>query len=251
MISRFVKGFRSPFDGFRLIVSNASFWRLATIPYIIDLILFCVGVYFGITTIPGMMPAFIAGGSWWGPILYYPMLVFSVLAYVVLLFTALFFLTNLIAAPFNTLLAEKTLTHIGHLKPKNFEVVKWLKVSSRMLTVSLLRAVVFICLAVVLFFVSLIPGLNILTAYAGVLLMSFDCADFAFEAQEKTLKERFGHYRSHLAEFSGFGCALGLTFLIPGLNLLLYPATVVGAALLVASFSQPTQGKSIDSRPRS
>lgn len=238
MIVRFLRGFRSPFDGFRLIVSNASFWRLATVPYIIDLVLFCIGVYWGLTTIPGLMPAFALSGAWWGPILLYPMMVLSVLLYIVLLFTVLFFITNLIASPFNTVLAEKTLVHVGRLEPKPFQVGRWIKVSSRMLTISLIRAVVFILFAVVLFFVGFIPGLNLVAAYAGVLLMSFDCADFSFEAQEMSLQARFRSYRSHLAEFSGFGCALGLTFLIPGLNLLLYPATVVGAALLVASFDK-------------
>ena len=239
MIVRFLRGFRSPFEGFRLVVSNASFWRLATIPFIIDLILFGLGLYFGLGTISSLIPQLIATDAWWGQILNYVFLVLSSVVFVILLVTLIYFLTNLIAAPFNALLAEKTLVHIGALQAKPFAMTRWILVTSHMLVISLIRAAVFVTFAVVMVIVSLIPGLNVIAAFAGLLVMSFDCADFAFEAQEKNLKHRFKTYRERMPEFSGFACALGLTFLIPGLNLLLYPSTVVGAALLVATFDQP------------
>jgi CysZ protein len=239
MISRFLSGFRAPFAGFRLVLKNPTLWRLASIPYLIDLILFSAGVYWGWILIPEAMGKIVSTNSIWGQILYYPAMIFSMIAFIILLFCCVFFLTNLIASPFNTLLAEKTLVFTGRIETKGFAVSRWIKVSGRMLFVSLIRSVLFIAIGVILFAISLIPGLNLIAAFCGLLLMAFDCADFAFEALEINLKDRIKSYRIYLPEFSGFGCALGLTFLIPGLNLLLYPATVVGAALMVARFNRP------------
>jgi CysZ protein len=236
MITRFLTGFRAPFLGFRLIVANAGFWRLATMPYLIDLCLFTAGVYLGWTYIPIALTMVLGGGTeFWGQLVYFIVFTLSFLSFVVLLFCLVFFMTNLIASPFNALLAEKTLRHIGAIPDVPQSMAKWFKSASKMLLISLARSLIFISIAAVLFVLSLVPGLQLVAAFAGLLLMSFDCADFGFETFHLSLGQRMKAYRSHLAEFSGFACALGLTFVIPGLNLLLYPATVVGATLLVAS----------------
>ncbi|HEX4924162.1 MAG TPA: EI24 domain-containing protein [Bdellovibrionales bacterium] len=246
MILRFLKGFRAPFSGFRLMISDPSLWRLATIPYIIDLVLFSVGVYYGQKYIPGIVSAYVKNQTLWQQFLYYPVLALTFIVSFILLFTCVFFLTNLIAAPFNAVLAERTLIIEKALSEKRFQVGRWIKVSGRMLLVSLMKAAIFVSVGVVLFFFGLVPGLNVAAAFAGLLIMSFDCADYSFESFEMGLRERLRFHRSHLAEFSGFGCALGLTFLIPGLNFLLYPATVVGAAQLVADIR-----RQLDPGPRS
>lgn len=234
MTLRFLKGFRAPFAGYKLLLANASLWRLATIPYLIDLVLFSAGIYYGQKYVPGIVSAYVRNETFWEQILYYPILVLTFIVCLVLLFTCVFFLTNLIASPFNAVLAERTLVLEGGLAGKQFQVGRWLKVSARMLIIAVTKAVIFLSLGAVLFFFGLIPGLNVIAAFVGLLMMSFDCADYSFEALEMSFRDRLRFHRSHLAEFSGFGCALGLTFLIPGLNFLLYPGTVVGAACLVA-----------------
>jgi CysZ protein len=242
MINRFARGFRAPFSGFKLLISDAGFWRLATIPFIISIILFGLGLFLGWTTIPPMLTALVAGlvptATFWGAILYYPILILTMLSFAVLLFACVFLVTNLIATPFNALLAEKTLVHLGRIKPQSFKLGSWIKMSSRMLVISMVRAFFFIILGIGFFFLGLIPGLQVPAAFGGLLLISFDCSDYAFEALQNSLFQRFRKYRRYFIEFCGFSCALGLTFMIPGLNLLLYPATVVGASLLVASFEE-------------
>ncbi len=149
---------------------------------------------------------------------------------VVVVFYVGFLISTIIASPFNSILAEKTLDYKNSsgVKPINF--VMWLKISMRQIGISLIRALLFAFIGIVIFIFSFVPLLNIIGAFGAFLIVAFDCIDYSMEVKMMGLKKRLAYFRKNFSVFSGMALMLGLTLMVPGLTLLLLPCAVVGAA---------------------
>lgn len=242
-IQRVFFGFGCVFRGMRHLSSDPKLRRFAFIPFIVDLLLIIVGLTIGF----GQLGGFVAAGmSWLGlaevtgllafftSILSAILWVLMALAFLALIFFAVYLAAGLVAAPFNALLAEKTLMKMGALPNRKFQLGPWLKTTGRLFGVGLVKTFVFLMAGGILAVLAFIPVLNILASFGLFLIMSFDSADYAFESLEMGLRERFAFFSSFRYEFAGCALALGLTLAVPGLNLVLFPAIVVGASDMVA-----------------
>jgi CysZ protein len=152
-----------------------------------------------------------------------------------------FLLSTIIASPFNSILAEKTLAYKNsHLeKPINFS--RWLKITLRQLSISLVRALIFAFIGLIIFVFSFVPLLNFLAAFAAFLIVAFDCIDYGMEVKLMGLKSRLAYFRQHFSVFSGMAMMLGLTLMVPGLTLILLPCAVVGAADTMSLIEERTK----------
>lgn len=162
--------------------------------------------------------------------------------FVALLLLILFFafsvVANLIAAPFNGLLAEKVEILVrGHavaaptLKPDEL-----LAMAPRALLRELRKQGYFLSRALLLLIVSLIPGVNLVAAPLWLLFgawsMAVEYIDYPADNHEVGWPEMLAWLRRRRWQCLGFGGATYAALLVPGLNLLLMPAAVAGATVL-------------------
>lgn len=243
---QFMNGFFSPARGLALILSRPRIRLFAILPFGLTAVIFIGGGVSSFRYLSVLVPSAVESalgflGVHPGPFVYWPLWIIAWLAAVFAVFYGLFILTRLIAAPFYGLLAERVLIEEGALPDEPFRLGPWLGIMLRMLGVSIARAVLFTAIGVVLFAMSFIPMLGFLSATGFLLIVALDLADYAFEALRMSLRQRLRFFRCHFPVFLGFALALGLVFLIPGLNFFLFPASVAGASDLVRRFLDDPQ----------
>lgn len=170
-----------------------------------------------------------SGPEWLSNIFYYSVVIFGSLVVVVGFIYVGYILNMLLASPFYSLLVERVLVNAGApVKPFG------LGHALRMVRVSLVKAVIFLCLGLMIFIMSLVPGLNVVALSCTVLLFAFDLADYAFEALGWNFRTRLNFMKNHRMIWAGMAVGLGLTFIVPGLTLLILPGAVTGAALVIS-----------------
>ena len=243
-VNQFFLGFRAITRGISLIRKEPKILKLAIIPFIIDVLIVSAVFVWGSGQISGWVESGLQStlpelsGFFWS-ILYG---VFYILAWIVFI-AALFFggyvLAGIVAAPFNSLLAEKTLEQTGALPKEPFNFKRWLSLSAKMLWAALIKAGVFLFLGLVLLAISFIPAVGVIGSFGMLMIMSFDMSDFAFESLGLKFSERMRFFRQNFLCFAGVSAALGLTLLVPGLNVLLLPAAVVGSSEMVSRLHGP------------
>ncbi len=236
---RFIKGANAPLVGFKSLFSGPKIWMFAIVPAVVSSGLFILGLAFGIGHIPIWVALFAPQAiGFWGSVLNWAILIASYVLFIILTLLTSFVLSKIMVIPFNSIIAEKVLKHHGVLKIEPFDFAIWLKRSTRILILTVIQTLFFLILGSSLFVLSFLPGLNLITAFLGFLIVAFDCADYAMEIADLSLKAKLKLLRRRLPEFSGFAIVLGLTFIVPFLNFLLLPIAVSGASWLVSSFDE-------------
>lgn len=235
-------------SGIRLLKQNPGLLPYALVPFVIDILGFVVGVYYGSTLISDWvawaLEKIISPDSGiWYQLLYYPLLLVMWVVFLVLLGYLVVLIGTVIASPFHSLLAERALMKFGGLKQEDFKLLAWLKMSLKMLVVSLVKALVFAVIGILVFIMSFIPVVNLVGSFIASLLVAFDSMDYAFEAKGWDFKTRVRFFKSEIPLFSGMASLLGLTLLVPGLTLLFYPAAVVGASHLLSQSKKSIEGQ--------
>lgn len=244
-LQRILQGFSFVSKGWGLLRQESWLFKWLVIPLIIDFILMFFGLVIMLTHI-GEWATLItvqlisAQAGFWYFVLYYPLLLLMGLTASVAVFYSVFVLSSVVAAPFYAILVEKILVKKGVRPDRPFDLGRWLSISLKMLGISLLKAMVFLVVGVVLLVISFIPGLNVLSIFATFLIIAFDCMDYSFETMEMNFSSRMRFFKNHLREFLGMGAFLTLTAFIPGLTLLVLPIAVCGAADLFVKLHEKT-----------
>lgn len=234
MIKKFTFGMMHIIAGLRIILKSPKLMAFAAIPFLIDLLLLFIGFSWGWGEIPGwaesIVTKVVSPESWLYTILYYPLWLVFAATFVLMMVYSVFLVATVVAAPFNSLLAEETLRHLGRIDDQSFSMGRWIRVSTKMMMVALIKAMIFAVIGLVLFVMSFIPGVNLVAAFIACMIIAFDNIDYSLELFEWNLNQRFQFYRTNIIEFSGAAAFIALTVLLPGLTLLLLPAAVVGSA---------------------
>lgn len=142
---------------------------------------------------------------------------------------AIYVAVRLVAAPFYSYLAEQTLVKLGVRSETPFRFADWIRLTGRMFIVSLGRAIIVALAGMLLFILSFIPVVNFAAVIGFMLIFAVDISDYGFEAMEWSLRKRFAYVKANFGVYLGMACGLAVTTLVPGLNLILLPAAVVGA----------------------
>lgn len=234
----FLFGLSTVFRGFAVLVSDSKLRMWSLIPFLVALILGTAITISGLYFIGGSIGSVaITLGSWlslnpgsWGTVaLTLALWPIALLA----LGVAVYVCVRLIVAPFYSILAELALVVIGLRKDQPFRAREWVIFTLRMLSVSIVKSLIFAVAAGILFVCSLIPVVNLLATIGFVLMLSFDVSDYSFEAMGWGIRKRFQHFRRHLSMYSGFAFGLGMILVIPGMSVVIMPAAVVGGSLLL------------------
>jgi len=244
----FMTGLMVPLRGIELIFTRPRIRHAAIIPFIVVLAVFLIGTVVGLPFLFQLVPALAhaalafagvataSGGELtsFAAVLYWVLVLISLPVGVFALLFVLFLVSQLIAAPFYAILAERVLVETGMKADQTFRPGAWLLTNLRLFGVALVKVSIFAVLGGALFLFSLIPGLGLFAAFGLLMMTAYDIADVSFEALEMGLRERFRFFRDEIAAFAGLAAGLGLVFMIPGLNFFLFPAAIAGTSAILA-----------------
>lgn len=243
----FIQGGRYLLSGFKLI-NQPGIRRYALIPMVINTLLFTLAIWFGISQFDGWMsglmptwlPDWLMSALMW---ILWPL--FAILLLVIVFFT-FSIIANLVAAPFNGLLADAVERRLSDQPPPDQTLMQLIVDTPRMLWNEIRKLGYLLKWMLPLFIVSWIPGINLLAPFLWIAFSSWTLAldyhDYplgnhlmSFEEQRQLLSKK-----RPLA--LGFGITtLGAT-MVPILNFLIIPVAVAGATRLsVEQLKLPSQ----------
>ncbi|RTZ61361.1 MAG: sulfate transporter CysZ [Gammaproteobacteria bacterium] len=242
MIRDLLAGAHFFLSGFGLI-RQRGLRRYALMPVLINILVFGVLLYAGVIGMESLLSGWLPGGdSWWAQLLRaLAWLVFGAAA-AALVFFGFTVAANLIGAPFNARLSERTeqllrgsSANAGQVSP--FREIGYASAhESRKLLYFAVRALP-------LWLLTLIPGVNLLAGPLWVLFtawyMGMEYFDYPLSAHHRPFRELLAESRKYRALLSGFGLAAMAALMVPLMNLLVMPAAVAGAtAMWVARYGQ-------------
>jgi uncharacterized protein involved in cysteine biosynthesis len=245
-VGDFGRGLSHARAGLLYLMKNKSLIKWAVAPLLVGFLLFFVFIVSGFGLISGWVASALAvvssGLGWIGLggvtfLMTFANVVISGLLWVIYLVVVIYgtyLITTIVAAPFNSLLAEQTLMVAGAIEDKKFEVGRWVSVTLKMLMIGIVKSIIFLLLGLIIFACSFVPILNIISSFCALLIIAFDSMDYSFEILEMSLSQRFRFFQNHFLHFSGAASFLGLTLFIPGITLLILPFSVVGSAVALA-----------------
>ena len=239
MINNLFKGFGHIFSGLKLI-NQPGIRRFVAIPLSINIALFGGATYYLFIKfnewMDRLMPDFPDWLSWletaieW---ILWPL--FSIMILLVIFYT-FSLVANLIAAPFNSLLAEKVEKYLTG-KPLdtglNYPTIEMIK---RSISSELSKILYFIKWWILLFIFTLIPGVNLIAPFLwllfGAWMFSLEYLDYPMANHNKFFKDINKQAASSRSLSFSFGGAVMLLTSIPFVNLLAMPVGVAGATSL-------------------
>lgn len=234
MSSSLIKGASYVLTGLRWL-PKAGLRGFVILPLSINMLLFGGGVWWSTRqmayldqTLQGWLPSWLQWLHW----LLWPLFILTVL---VVVFYGFSLVANLLAAPFNTLLAErvqKMITSTAPLPPSNAGWRDWLLSPFTELG-KIVHVLMWIITLVILMF---IPGANLLAPALWLLStawgLALGYADYPLSNRGIGFKQQRQLLRQHWPLTLGFGGMTLLLTLVPILNFFVMPAAVIGATLM-------------------
>lgn len=225
----------APWQGLWLIVRTPAAWPLAAVPIAIATVLIVAIAALSIGLVPRVVgDAVGATATWWGGAFKVLLEIMAVIAGLVLALVAGALLAQPLSSPALERLIRLTEASLG-LPPRaktSFWLDAWRSLRGALIGLSavpIVLALTAIELAV--------PGSSWvvlpLKLFVSGLLVSWDLLDYPLGVRDLRLRDRLAWMGAHKAEVIGFGLSLACVFLVPCLQLVLLPAGVVGATLLV------------------
>ena len=234
----FVAGVMAPFQGFAFILTHPSTWLRALVPAVIFTILlfaFAIPGTWGMYLITNRMIQ--QHTSRWAQ---YGILILRIVLYVVAIFFSLI-LAFITAQPLSAPALESLVrAQEQQLKYPNRPEEGFCPSVWRSIRVAIVSLVVSLCIFIGLTLTELFfpPAVIITTPlkfFVTGLILAYDVIDYPLSLHLFGVRERTPWFKQYLRATLGFGLALEVIFLIPGAFLLLLPAGVCGATILVVA----------------
>jgi CysZ protein len=243
-----IKGIHYVREGLRLL-RQPGLRRYVAMPLLISVVIFTVAILTGIHWLEVLLAWLLGWLPSWLDWLRYLLWPLFALTGVLLVFYTFSLLTNLIAAPFNGLLAEAVERHLDGKAPD--EAGGWQALLGDILPslYSELRKLLYFALrAVPLGLLFLIPPVNLAAPFLWALfsawMLTIEYADYPMANHRLHFAEQRRRLRGRRLLSLGFGGASLLMTLIPVVNFLAMPASVAGATMMwVKEFKQGSEGK--------
>ena len=218
--------------GFSLI-TRPELRRFVLVPLLVNIIIFSLLAWFGASQFQGLIDWLLPETSWLSFLrwLLWPLFALTMLLVIVYSFTVL---ANLIAAPFNSQLAEQVELILSGSPPKQASssvlanLIPTIKSELGKLAYFLIRAIPLLILFI-------IPGVNILAPFLWLLFnawfLALEYTDYPMANNSLRFKEQHMRLKRTRLTSLGFGGAATLLMMIPILNFLAMPAAVAGATV--------------------
>jgi len=239
MISYF-KGLHDCFRGFGLIL-KPGVRQFVIAPLIINIAAFSAAIYFLIQEIENWIQSLLPGWLMWLEWLIWPIIAFTVF---LIVFYSFALLANLIAAPFNSLLAARVEASITQTSAATAAPETYWKLILRSIGSELKKLSYFIAWLIPLCIITIIPVINIVAPFCWLLYAAWSFAleytDYPLANHGRYFPEIKQHNRNHRMRSLGFGTGVFLMTSIPLLNFLAMPVAVAGATHLTVKTGSQT-----------
>ena len=232
MFKNFFGGIGYLFKGLSLITKK-GIRPYVLIPLLINIAVFSFAIWMAksqfeilMVQLLGWLPSWLSWVQW----LLWPLFAVLILVAIYYVFTII---ANLIASPFNSLLAERVETHLNGLPMPEFKGYKAMMKNVGKSLVSESRKIIYMLKWLpILIIISIIPGVNLLAPFAwglyGAWMLALQYTDYPMGNHELFVKEELVLLRKHRGRSLGFGGAVTLMTTIPVINFLTMPAAVAG-----------------------
>ncbi|GBE04547.1 putative sulfate transport protein CysZ [bacterium BMS3Abin10] len=225
------------FSGLKLI-TKPGMRRFVLVPVIINTVVFAIAIWISIDQFHNFLDWLLPqANSWLSEFARDALWVFFGAVVLLILFFTFTLVANLLGAPFNGLLAEKTETYLTGIQPQDPGGLGTIMAD---ILPSLLNEVqkllYFVILGSGVFVISLIPGVNFISPVLWIIFSSwiFSLEYIAYPMENHNI--RFRQVRAELRRMRmlslGFGAAVMIATLIPLVNFMVMPAAVAGASAL-------------------
>ena len=233
MISGLFKGLTYSFKGLSLITKK-GIRPFVVVPLLVNITVFSLAIWIGSRQLDNWMAQLLPKWLSWLEWLLWP--IFAVIFFFIIFYTFTI-IANLIAAPFNSILAERVENRLKGLPIPKFQgykslpslIVRTFKSEAQKL---FYMAKWFIALIILTF----IPGLNIIAPFAwllfGAWMLSIEYIDYPMGNHELFFKNELATLRKNRSLSLGFGTGLSLLTAIPIINFLAMPVGVAGSTAL-------------------
>lgn len=249
-VASFARGFSYPLRAARFLGKKPGLLKYLAIPFMINLLIFSLSVYFGLDLFQGLLETYAPSTEvWYGMILYYLAWTVAMLLTTVVVFFTFTVIGNLIASPFNELLSEHTeALKVGSKPDERFSVGRFWKEAKNALIIEVKKLSFFVICMLLLFSINLVPGIGslIYAVLAPIFTLFFLVVEYmAFVLMRKQLT--FAEQRRYIGQkpvlMTGFACGVFCLLTIPFVQFFCIPLAVVGATLLWCDFprAEPTE----------
>jgi CysZ protein len=220
-------------QGLRLL-TKPGLRRFVMMPLLINILVFSLLAWIGITQFEALLDWMLPQDSWLSYFRYILWPLFAI-ATILIVFYSFTIVANLLAAPFNGLLAEKVemmLTGTSPTQPhQGIAQAIWPAIRSE-----LIKLRYFLLRALPILFLFIIPGINliapVLWTLFGIWYLALEYADYPMANSGLEFKDHHAHNKKRRLAALGFGGGLTLLMMIPILNFAAMPAAVVGATAM-------------------
>lgn len=222
----FLRGIAYFFSGFGFIF-KPKIRKYVFIPLVINIILFSIAIWFAVYKTQGLLSGL---DNWWGWLdwlqwLIWPLFVMATLVFVFFSFSIL---ANIIAAPFNGLLAEAVELHLSDQN---------IVLPNRSITMEIITSVLselakllyYATRAIPVLILSLIPGLQFIWLLFGAWMLALQYLDFPMANHGMKFKQERILIKQKRFMALGFGSMTMLMAMIPLLNFIVMPVAVCAA----------------------
>ncbi len=242
MIHSFRRGFFYPFAGLSLLLKHQALRRSAIIPILINCLVFIILIgalilylqdgmsYLTQNWMPQLMTS-------WSFLYYFFYFIFFIIGLGLCFFFTVI-MGSLLAAPFNDALSLKTekLLTKDYIETR-FTVSLAFKNAVLVLKNEIQKISFIVIIELSILLLHLLPVIGsglyiIVNPLITFLLLSFEFVDYSLSRQALSFKKKKKVIFSNFPLFFGFGLGVSCLFLIPGLQLIIVPSSVVGATLL-------------------
>ncbi len=229
-VAGFTKGFSYPLRAVRLFRHHPGLVKYLAIPFVINVLVFSVTVYFGLDLFQGMLETYAPSTDvWYGVVLYYLAWIVALMLTTVIVFFSFTVIGNLIASPFNELLSERTEIYIvGSVVEERFTLGRFWTEAVYALGVEIKKIAVFTICMLLLFGINFIPGIGsmIYAVLAPALTLFFLVVEYlAFVLMRKRMnfRQQRRYIFRHPVMMLGFACAVFCLLAIPFVQFFLHP----------------------------
>jgi CysZ protein len=236
-----ISAFFLPWHGLRLVFSR-GLRRFVMVPLVVNIVLFTglayLGVYYFETAMDSWLPtdgwlSYLRGLFW----------VLFALTYAVILFFGFTLLANLIAAPFNSLLAARVEERLTGRAPPA-DQTSLLRTAGPAIASEISKLIYLATRAIPLAILMVVPGVNIIASVGwlvfGAWFLAVEYGDYPMANHALRPAKQRARLRRHRFKALAFGAGVGIMILIPFMQFAVMPAAVAGATRLWVDDLQPS-----------
>lgn len=231
-MTNYLKGFSECFSGFNLIFLP-GIRQFVIIPLIINIGLFGTAIYLLSQKMDAWIQSLLPGWLSWLEWLIWPLFAIMILLFVFYSFTLV---ANLIAAPFNSVLAARVEAHLSGRPVEEDNGEKLWQLVLRSVAAEIHKMLYFLAWMIPLIILTLIPGLNLIAPFAWFIFtawaFSLEYMDYPLSNHGLLFKEVRLYNRRHRMRALGLGSGIFIMTSVPVLNFFAMPVAVAGATRL-------------------